>query len=120
MHFRITDRDLLHFLIRPIIMTEKQNGLVSLLVFQTQETQTQHYMIDKMLENLTRIDDNNVLLKHNVDLSIAGVVGGCGVDTEHGHSSLGPAEDGSGGSGAVRHLIVGVVRLQKNCSLVVF
>jgi hypothetical protein len=53
------------------------------------------------------------ILKHNVHLSIAGVVGGRGVDTEYGHSSLGPAEDGSGGSGAVSHLIVGVVRLQK-------
>jgi len=29
-------------------MTEKQNGSVSLLVFQIQETQTQHYIIDKM------------------------------------------------------------------------
>ncbi len=53
------------------------------------------------------------ILKHNVHLSIAGVVGGRGVDTEHGHSSLGPAEDGSRSSGAVRHLIVCVVRLKK-------
>ena len=40
------------------------------------------------------------------------VVRGRGVYAEDGHSSFGPAEDGGRGTGAVGHLVVGVVRLK--------